>query len=529
MIQNARKIFGLLWLLLLALPAIAQEEFIDERQELNDAEIRIEKDAVLEVPRGSRLFDKMETIRRNTAPTDLSYQPRLFTVQLPLIEPQVSLTPAPPALLPALQNGLVRLGFGNYVSPMAEAYYTTTRHPKQNAGVHAYHRSWQNGPVNGSESAEGLTRFSAWGTRFTSAGTFKAAIGYQRHAFNFYGATPEPDGLTQTLPSGYQLPAAEFAWELNKPLTPWRATATLNAHYLSNTGGPEDRLLTEAWLQPEAQVQYLLSESSSFSAEAGAVFSQLQHPFLSAEQGRNLLSLQASYRFRTERVLLRLGAYTAYNQQTDQFHVYPIAEATTNLLNRSIEAFASLTGEVQPTAAAELVQQMPFTAELLPLQHQVKQVIVEGGLRGREDRWLGGSLTAHYERVKFMPFWLNNPFEEGSLRLLYDESPTNYFALKAAANVQRTKWQAGIGLAYHLYLLDTLAQPWHQPQFTAHNWVQLPAAATVANRFKHKAFRRIESIESEQRSRNLAAIYPGGAAKSQLPNWPALGCFRTSR
>jgi hypothetical protein len=98
--------------------------------------------------------------------------------------------------LEKLYPGYIKLGLGNYTTPIGEFYYNTTRNRRTNMGVHVkHHSSW--GKLNGwSPQTFDNTEGKLFGEFFATDYKFETEIDYLNSGYHFYGVEDTTDFFT---------------------------------------------------------------------------------------------------------------------------------------------------------------------------------------------------------------------------------------------------------------------------------------------------------------------------------------------
>lgn len=89
--------------------------------------------------------------------------------------------------LDKLYPGYVRLGIGNYTSPLAEFYYNSVRNRRMNYGVHMNHNSSFGNIRDYAPSTYDLTTGKVFGEFFTKDYQIEAEFDYLNHGYHYYG------------------------------------------------------------------------------------------------------------------------------------------------------------------------------------------------------------------------------------------------------------------------------------------------------------------------------------------------------
>lgn len=98
--------------------------------------------------------------------------------------------------LDKLYPGYVKLGLGNYLSPIGEFYYNSTRNRRTNLGVHIKHNSsWGKLPGWSPQTFDN-TSAKLFGEFFTTNFKIESEIDYQNNGYHFYGIQDTTDFFT---------------------------------------------------------------------------------------------------------------------------------------------------------------------------------------------------------------------------------------------------------------------------------------------------------------------------------------------
>ena len=131
--------------------------------QIPDVEVEIINPLKVTLPFAERNFDKVQITPPAPVYPPLEYQYRQIAFFAPPFTPAVRplklKTPEPE--VPT--RGYVTLGYGNYGSPLADAFFPLSKlsNGKSSAGIRAFHNSFLKGPVAGKASASGTTSLTA--------------------------------------------------------------------------------------------------------------------------------------------------------------------------------------------------------------------------------------------------------------------------------------------------------------------------------------------------------------------------------
>jgi len=144
---------------------------------------------------GERIITPAYRITENPAVVDTVIPSP--TVQYPLLsrhmQTDIIVTPIEPSKvklvdkLDKLYPGYVRLGIGNYASPLAEIYYNSMRNRRVNYGVNIKHNSSFGNIKDQAPSSFDYTTGRFFGDFFSQKFRFQPELNYLNHGYHFYG------------------------------------------------------------------------------------------------------------------------------------------------------------------------------------------------------------------------------------------------------------------------------------------------------------------------------------------------------
>jgi len=98
--------------------------------------------------------------------------------------------------LDKLYPGYVKLGLGNYLSPLGEFYYNSTRNRRTNLGIHIKHNSsWGKLPGWSPQTFDN-TSAKLFGEFFTTNFKIESELDYKNNGYHFYGVQDTTDFFT---------------------------------------------------------------------------------------------------------------------------------------------------------------------------------------------------------------------------------------------------------------------------------------------------------------------------------------------
>ena len=157
---------------------------------LQDQVFVIQKDREIRLPKQIRSFEKMPALPQPKALGTLSFPVMQFFLPVPASEIQ-----AKPATKEwnvhklDLYPGWVRVGYGNFLSPLIEGRYLSTQSADLQYATKFHHQSFGKGPVSWmeEESKESHTELAGDVSYFLDESELYSSLNLKRDAYTFYG------------------------------------------------------------------------------------------------------------------------------------------------------------------------------------------------------------------------------------------------------------------------------------------------------------------------------------------------------
>jgi hypothetical protein len=432
--------------------------------EIEDAQVIIEKDRKIVLPFQQRYYDKISEVARPTVTEKLSYS-YLNTFYAP---PSVNQRFQAAELskekhLDPLQSE-IRVGFGNYQSPMGKASIFTKLSDNFLAGLDVRHLSFGVGEVDDENSASSQTLVGLKGDYFTDKSTAYGRINYARNTGYYYGYMPglEVDRSTIqqqfnefNLSTGYELLSTE-----GNPLT---IKISGEANMLSSALS-----LAENAYYLNANVGYQANENMKAEIGVRGLLSSLVTD--GVDINRNLYKVQPSFTYSMDKLSISAGANvvlvddtTYIGKSTGIFPRLQINYAASDAAN----IYFGISGDVNEVMLRNLSSENFFISNNAYLRHSTQNYKLNFGIRGGVKNF-SYHLSGSYEQVANMAFLVNGVTDSTQFDLIYEQGNTNIIQtnLKLGYNVSN-RFRANVDFTYFSYTLDSLEQAWHLPTYQA--------------------------------------------------------------
>ncbi len=323
--------------------------------------------------------------------------------------------------LDKLYPGYVKLGIGNYTSPLGEFYYNSSRHRKMTYGVHLQHNS-SFGKIKGwAPQAYDNSTARVFGEFRTRKLIFGADGNYLLNGYHFYGIRDSlslisKDSLTnrvQGMNAGLRL--SNYADKDSAQLM-WRATT--NYMYFHEFRQDDDLYGRNARNHNYffgAEFWYRL-KVHTFKVDADVRVNR----YWAAENDTTVADI---YRMDTNNTLIHLNPYVTTYVKNWKFlygvHLYvdfpsdeapavlPSLEAKLKMFNGLVIPYVKADGQVIQNSFYSLNRQNKFIVGSVNLKN-TRVFNIEAGFKGTLSKTMSFNMSGHYKRMTNLPLFIND-------------------------------------------------------------------------------------------------------------------------
>ncbi len=445
--------------------AFSQDDWTKDA-DIEDAELVIEKNKVLTLPKASRAFEKMTLIPRQQTSTDVSYKLSMLDFKLKDIEPSIRTLKMQDEKLDKLYGNYVKAGFGNFLTPYLEGYFSSKRNKDFSYGANIKHLSSVNGPVDKSNSGTSYSKILGYGSYLMQYSTLSADLGYERQAVRFYGYA---DSLTEnqidsdSIRQIYNTISANVSVKgtAGGSRSPLKYENKVNFYTLSDDAFD----LSETNIRVHLSGKYELSDEASFSLNVSPSFGNYKYD--SVEFNRGIIKAGGGYHLLKEGLEIKIGAKIAYNLDTttnlSRFTVYPDILARYQLVENKVSVFAKAEGDLEQQTFRKLIQENPFLGENQVLRHSHNVADLGFGVQLAPFEKVGLRLEGGYDIVKNFHYFVNSATDSAKFDIIYDEGTTGIFNFTGELSVNISNFRNSLKATFYNYNTDKLAEAIHRP------------------------------------------------------------------
>jgi hypothetical protein len=431
--------------------------------EIENVEIEIVKEREITLPGADRNFEKIPPRPSEPIKPPITYDFKPFSFKAPQLNPQIRPLKLKQESKRKMYGGFLRLGYGNYVSPLLEAYYNTTRDKNKLVGAHLYHTSSDKGPIDDRNSGGGSTGLSVFGRTFTKGISISGNAGFENRTTHFYG-----------YPEGTEVDASSIKQSFNLLKASAALSNATNSDFSYRLGAGVSHLsdkfdAKETEVDLEFTTDYEINDESKINLRADYILISRKDENVE-KKARSLFVIAPSFAFLPiEDLKVSIGFKTAIENDTidsKSVHVYPDIKASYPI-SPSVNAVASLSGGMEKVSFQSLSYENLWLAPNVPIFHTNKTIDFNVGLNAR----LGNKISAHsglaVANLKNWYYFVNTDADQAKFTTVYDGgSGTKRANLYGAISFVQSE-VAKFMLRADLYRYSTsrIEEAWHRPTY----------------------------------------------------------------
>lgn len=356
---------------------------------------------------------------------------------------------------PTLKNNHIRLGFGNYASPLAEVYLHNLRNEYGAYGLNFKHLS-ASGPDD-MKFSDNIAQ--VFGKRFFKKGTLYAGVDYNRNAIRYYGFNdsverPSDDSLKQVFNTiGVNGGWASQEWGRNK------MQFTSEASYYN---------LTDKWGVQENDLNVGLGFKTNIKKDVlrinlGYSFNSYQDSGMKLD--RNFITIKPRYLLNEKGFKLSLGFNSTVYVDTAKpvLYFFPAIDGEYEIEKQNFVALAGIRGDLQKNTFRNFMLENPFMGNQNNLNNTVNRLEAYIGLRGNAGANFGFTTRLFYNSYTDMPVFIADSSALRRFKPLFLDM--NVIRFNAELGYQYSE-KVRINLTGNFYsydVNDSAQKAWHLP------------------------------------------------------------------
>ncbi len=441
---------------------------------LQDQVFVIQKDREIRLHKQVRSLEKIPALPQPKALGSLAFPVLPFFLSVPASKIQ-----AEPATkeweVPKLDlyPGWVRVGYGNFLSPLVEGRYQSTQSSELQYATKFYHQSFGKGPVRwmDEESKESHTELAGDVSYFLDESELYASLDLKRDAYTFYGRD-----LGFVIP-----PNVDFAGPYLAPNKQLKGDLRLGIRDLDKVGriGYEGEVVLGGFRDSYSVREQVLGfegkgefrPSKEMMGSLGISYFTTATEDLKYDLNRNYFSIrpEGHYEygdFHFSAGVILVSDNDSVGESKPGIRLFPALKSTYQV-SENLQVNAAISGEVQRNTYRSFVQENPFLGPSDQLLNTVTTFEFAAGVEGLASDKLVYRAGLAVRRQSNLHFFVNSFADTSRFELVYDQQAT---VLQFNSDVEFSvseKYDVTAQFDFFHYNLTTLQTAWHRPTWTA--------------------------------------------------------------
>lgn len=387
--------------------------------------------------------------------------------------------------------GLLKLGFGNYLTPYGELFFNAQPTKKSNFGMHFSHLS-SSGKVkllneDLVKAPESENTAEIFGKKFFRKSTLSGSLAFDRKAFTYYGYAGDrlSDALKEEMIPYFQdkqyFSKGTATFHLKSETL---STAELNYdfgakyhYFISKTGQTEHEVVLSGDVSKNIDNALGFLSASLTVYKADSIMNRFYSEFGKKQQ--TILRANPSVMWSTENASLQLGLNTAIILDIDtdaDLKIWPKVKAEWSPVPQVLTLFAGVDGHLQHNTYSAIAAENPYVDPYHDVANTNYKYIVSGGFKGKLTSKTNYVAEASYSAIEKQHFYILYGQDVFNLSSVGPKSLNNTFdwvyddvnILKLSGEVMHSvsdNFSVRLLGNYYSYDLKSIAKPWQMPDF----------------------------------------------------------------
>ncbi len=368
-----------------------------------------------------------------------------------------------------LNNNFVKIGFGNYTTPLIDVNYMSLRNEKYQYGFKFNHFS-SRGRIKAMDQEFRNVRiasneFLAHGKYFVNQHTLSGALAFDGDYNTFYGFNSQDSALDiNDLRQRFFKPSIKLGMASARP-----DADDLNYHFDFSFYNLQDKFEQS---ESDVRIETGIRKGVGIGiAQVNFDFDRTNYSFLDTTLNRNIYLVKPSYIFRQDRLAFDVGFILGGESgipdttKSKRTYFFPNVKVVYDLNDNNLLAFASLTGGILRNSLETMRTRNPFIGAFPDMRNTINRATLTAGLKGKIGTLYTFELSGALQQNDFTLFFLNDTLDFKRLKPVYDTSTTVFKAVASFGRMMGEKFQLNLHLQYQAFGLSNLAEPWMEPTF----------------------------------------------------------------
>lgn len=436
--------------------------------EIQDAELIIEKEKELTLPVFNRFFKPAVLPVTKSDPKNLTFRYTVPEFQLPVFEPNLSVSKLEKAKESPFYTHQLLVGFGNYLSPLLDYKFQYLLKNDHQFGLQLNHESFNTGPVRDRLSAETFNGINGWYLIKGKKADLQVNTGYRRLGNYYYGINDSLYFANETIVITEPVIAEQYKLgiQISGDLAKGKGSYSVSPEWSNfsqeikgNTNFNQENLISFSsginlklngkWLAKFATNTY----SSIYTS--GTTIS------------RNLIAFEPSVFYNGDVISLTAGGKLNLVNESGRsiFYVMPDLSIQYKMLDR-VSMFASLDGSAQINSLESIIAMNPLLEDSLSLKSTIERFNVKAGINGFLFPSFSYQVFLSASEIVNQQMFVNSFSDSSRFSIQYDN--TERLSMGYSLNYKAENQTVfTLSVQHFKYNMNSEFQPWHLPTFIA--------------------------------------------------------------
>ncbi|MFC2096787.1 hypothetical protein ACFLSI_00490 [Bacteroidota bacterium] len=373
-----------------------------------------------------------------------------------------------------LNNAYVKVGGGNYLTPMAELYINNLRSQKSSIGLKLKHIS-SHGKIKFDDDKKIFAGYSdsdiSLFTKqfFNNFSTLSGDFSVKNNNMYYYGydinRTPdslkftERDSISRRI---YLLAQGDIQMKSNhktKGLLDYNFL--IHYHYMHNSAN-----------NYEHNARFTMAMDKYFDNKIFGInggFSYYNKADVIDTLSYAVVNIDPYFGFDLDKFNLRFGVNSYFDRNVSTNHFYPRFDVQIKIVDY-IAVYFGFDGQLETNSFKKVSYENPYVIDNLDVKSSNKKINAFGGVRTSFGSPVSFSFQTSYSEIDDMYFFVNNPFilnpRQDEFNVVYD----NVKLLKVHGELGLKRFESlsfAVKANYYQYTMFNEAEPWHKPEYDA--------------------------------------------------------------
>ncbi|MFY9154481.1 MAG: hypothetical protein WAO52_20855 [Prolixibacteraceae bacterium] len=387
--------------------------------------------------------------------------------------------------------GMLKLGFGNYLTPYGEFFFNSKPDKKSNFGMHFKHLS-SNGKVkllndDKVNAPESENQAEIFGKKFFRNSTLSGSLAFDRKAFNYYGYTGDKltdeqkeemipyfqdkqyfsKGTAKVSLKSESLSQYDFNYDFG-----------LRFHYLiTKTGQTEQNTVLSGIMSKKFGKTFGRLNASIINYHVDSIWNNSKDAFGGKDQ--LFINLNPSAKWATDNASFQAGLNTSLvSEDGDKLSllVWPNVKAEWSPVERILTLFAGVDGHLQHNSYSSVAAENPYADPYHDVANANYKYVLSGGLKGKLGSKTNYIAEASYSNIENQHFYILYGRDVFNLSAVGPRQLNNTFdwvyddlkVLKLSGEIMHSvsdNFSVHLAGNYYSYELGVIQEAWQMPDF----------------------------------------------------------------